>query len=410
MAFNKIKYSIIKFLGLVITVSSLVACDNMDVSGDEFIIGTRLDAVSSLSDTNNPKSVSLFDETTRRIHSFDLNTMEIKSSHKVIDPRADHYLIASNADSYIVDLSESQISIFDHNANRVDSGLAFNGKPISSAFNESTGHLVVYDDLQSVGVLKLSPAGQVEDSWTGGPILEDDSSIFAGDINQSGELILSLSDNSLAIVNLNQSLLQKKWIFTKMALPDSNVKWLAPITNDLVIYLSQNNKVTLYNISTESVINSLGVVGQVAKYSKANDPHVITKSMSGIYSLIYVKGNELKQRDLVINRSKGDFLQSTLNLTEDTWSMIRSPISGYQFVSGENGYINSYTYNREAQTYRFSDMLNLRNKPLPDRAQLKQASGFVFALYPSELGFAEKISLDGSEASSLKLFNVPFIK
>lgn len=66
--------------------------------------------------------------------------------------------------------------------------------------------LVTYDDGSSVAMLKLDANGNVTAKWSGGPVLDNGTgtppSISAGDVDDAGQLILGLSDNSIAVVNL----------------------------------------------------------------------------------------------------------------------------------------------------------------------------------------------------------------
>lgn len=406
MVFNK-KSCVIVYL--LISMQLLIGCDDYNLDNNEYIIGNPLDNVSSLSDTNNLSVVSLFDKATKRIHSFNVNTLEIMQSHKVLNPESDHYIIASRQDSYLVDLSESMISIFRPSNQRSDIDMMFNGQPVSSAYNEINGFVVVYDDLQSVSIIKLSNTGSLIKQWTGGSVVTGDSTILSGDISEDGKLILSLSDGLFAVVDLEESIDQNRWVLTTQNTIDTDVKWLAPVSLDRIMYLS-STRLVLYDYSTQSEVSSIDTTNYSTRfYSKYKNPHVFFRNSVGNLVLAYSDGVNINIRELTQITSGGKVVQSTLDFVNNTFSIIQTKELGY-LINNEILFINSSVFGRQARTFRFSDMLNLNKKDLPDKAQLKQADNFVFALFPSELGYAKKINLTSDNEDSVKLFNVPFIK
>ncbi len=398
---------ILLFLGYGFS-NLIIGCESSSIKDQEYIVGTRLDNISSQSDVDNGDTVSLFDKFSSRIHIFNINTMELSESYEVANPKDEHFLIASEPGEFVIDLSRSQITIFSrvHGINR--NPIHFLGTPVSSAFNQTNRILIIYDDLNSVGILKLNEQGLVLKSWVGGPIIAGDSSILAGDITSSGNLIVSRSDNSLAIVDLEQSLDQQDWVYTEQTLSRNNIKWLAPIGVDKVLFQS-DEALVLYDYVAEVEIDILDTVDLDTKlYSKITDAHVLYKDLNDNYTLAFSDGLSIRTR-LLTNIGPNNILQSTLNISQDQWSIVKSNFQNRLNYNHEMFFINSVSYQRVVNSFRFSDMLSLSIQDLPDKAQLKQSGNAILALFPSELGYVKRIDINSGEYTELKLFNMRFL-
>src|SRR5262249_11409495 len=145
--------------------------------------------------------VVFFDETTRRIHQFDMQHMTHDRSLSVDSPGAKHYVLFHQQGNYIVDLTDKHLTVFGANTTAHDP-IHFEGKPVSAAFSPELGYLVIYDDLQSVGVIKLSADGQVAGAHVFGSELADGVSISAGEILPDGHLALAMTEGSVYLVDL----------------------------------------------------------------------------------------------------------------------------------------------------------------------------------------------------------------
>lgn len=409
MRFKKYSAVLIGLGALCIT-----ACDaNLRGLPDENIIGLRLETISHTNGIENQETLDMFDETTRRIHSFNLRGEGLVKSFEVLNPEDDHFIIASNDSSFLVDLSQSQMSVYRYDGSASLDVVPFMGKPVSSAYNKNTGHLVVYDNLNSVSLLKINDAGDITKLWIGGPLVTGEGSILSGDISPSGELILSLANGSLAIVDIEESIDQEQWVYRlDTSIPHSGVKWVAVISADLILYQNPS-KLVLYNYTLGTVLSEKDYPAgyEILGYGKTKDPHVIYKNqrlLNREYFVAYVDGGEIKLKELVNHRGNKDFSQSRLDISANEFSYIGKTST---YLSGEEEsfhWVDQKT-NRVAFGYRFSDMLVTSRKQLPDGAELTRAKNYVFALFPSELGYAEKISTKSEQVETLSNFNVLYI-
>ncbi|MCB0366297.1 MAG: hypothetical protein H6624_16440 [Bdellovibrionaceae bacterium] len=402
---------------LILSLSLTVLCTACTGGGpkaedEENIIGNKLEIISDLSGRTGGTSqmVAIFDDTTRKIHQFDLQAMAHKRSVDVLNPEAEHFVLYHEQGDYIVDLTLKHISVYDKNGAPQHNPVTFQGKPLSAAFRPDLGFMVIYDDLMSVSILKMNNEGQVVSSWVSGPILENDNSIVSGDINDAGQLVLALSDDSLAVVDLEQTLTDRKWTFVSMATPMNRMRWLAPVPGkpDQVLVRAQT-RVALFDLNTQTVLSEMAIDPdevRVRKYSRHLDPHIIlNKEYRGKEAtLIYVADNEVKSR--AIFHTNSNFMLSRLSLADDSWT--------YVTVDREypawNNTLNEVRETRSLRRYGFSSMLAQQQKSLPDKARLKLAPDYVFALFPSELGYAVRYGVDSDEKRELKLFNLRLIK
>lgn len=380
-------------------------------SSNENLIGEKLGEISGLylSSGEEAKEVVIFDGTTRRIHKFDLERMEHRNSTPVTDPEEEHFVLHTQEKEFSVDLTRKHLTLLDQNQNPTHEPIQFVGTPVSAAFRPELGYLVVYDDAMSVVILKIKPTAQVETSWVGGPILEG-VTIVAGDINQTGQLILALSNNKIAIVNLQQTLVDQQWVHTSFATSLQDIKWLAPVPGRPdEILVKADKKIALINMNSQSVISELDSGGQdytIEKYSKIYDPHILYRSgyWASDLTLAYVKDSKIET--MMMPRREHPILHSVMNLSKDAWTMVA--VESINISTHNN--INEWRWRRMLTKYKLSTMLAEQKKTLPDEAQLQLASSYIFALYPSELGYAARLSVDNDEMRELKLFNLKYIQ
>jgi hypothetical protein len=371
-------------------------------------IGKPLASSSSLSDSTggDRTEVVLFDKTVRLIHHFDLSHMSVINTLEVDHPDVPHTVLFDQTSGMIADFSDAHVTIFNrYGVPKIDP-VDLTGHPKSAALDSALGLLVVYDDMNSVGLIELNSDGSPGLTWTGGPLLQNDSSITAGDLIDDGSLILALSDGSIAKVDVVQSISQRRWIFTSSATNLGHMKWVAPVHgfNDRVLVLS-DSALSVVSLANGSVIaqHVIDASEQVAFESKIKDAHIVLQSGSQL-SAVYTDGLAIHMRPL--NLSTELVLSSRLSLNEDSWSLVTSK-STASWTYGSN---EIETKDRFLRKFRFSDLASIKKLALPDEAQLDVAEIYIFALYPtSPLGFGERIAIQDGQRMPLKMFNAGHI-
>lgn len=396
------------FLFLVLGLASCAPVKS-DTADDENVLGQKLDSVSGLRtvDGLQAQKVTMFDPTIKKIHQFDLSNMTWLKTLRVLNTSEKHYVLDSGNLNYIVDLSLKHISIFDRDSNATHNPVHMMGNPISAAFRPDLGWLVVYDDLQSVAVMKLSNEGQVLDSYVFGAVVDGGRSIVSGDLQDDGSLVLGLSDNSIAVVDLQASLnaQPKKWISSVHATTLSRISWIAPVPNRVGrLLMKTSDQVVLYDLPSKTVLQDLSInSNDVVKLSKSWDPHVVVSDSSTSMKLIYTDGNTLQGRSFVLRDFVYSVLNSDLDWRNDSWT--------YVYLKNTKGFswfndVNQKTEDRQLVRFRISDQLALQSKSIDNKAQIRLSSNFIFALYPSVLGYAKKVSILGDEEASVSKFNL----
>lgn len=397
------------FLLLAMAVFAACAPVEKNDTKNENIIGQELQTVSPLrtSDGSRAQDVTLFDPVIKRLHQFNLVAMTFIRTVSVLNPNEKHYVLDSGDSKYIVDLSLKHISIFDRNSAANHNPIRFQGSPRSSAFRPDLGWLVVYDDLQSVGVLQLDTDGRVLRSHVFGAVVANGKSIVSGDLLSTGELILALSDNSLAIVDLEASLnaQPRRWVATVFATNLAKVNWIAPLHNRADrLLIKTADEIVLYDLTNRLGIQARTIESDdIYKLSKSYDPHVLLRTGERSMQLIYSDGNQLLTRSFELLDLAAPVLRSDLDLQRDYWTYVYSSVQPRITLFND---INQEEAGRQLVRYRVSDQLALQKKTIDDRTQVHLGPDFMFALYPSVLGFAKRISIEDSSEIKVEKFNL----
>lgn len=386
---------------------ALAACTpSLSISPDENNIGEILGGVSSLiAPDGETNEVAIFDETTRKIHRFDLGTMSHKTALSVTNPGEKHYVIGDSQGRFVVDLTLKHLTIFDRDGRAQHDPIKLFGKPRSAAFRENLGLLVVYDDLMNVGIVKMSATGLVQSTWVGGPVIEG-ATIAAGDVDEAGRLVLMMSDGVIVIVNIDQTIAQDKWVFTKFDSGLTGVSWLAPLSGDngRRVLVRSRSKVAILDLVSETNVSERDVSGETAvKLSKSGDPHVITQAGSSEITLVYAEGAVLKARKMF--KQTPYLMNSHLDVNGDTWTSVETT---YQPTIIWND-TDQYRESRALKKYRVSDLRALQYKPVVGKAQIRLAESYIFALFPSELGYAVRYNIMDDSARELRAFNLNYL-
>ncbi len=378
-----------------------------DTSNDENIIGSRLESVTSLksSDGSQTANIAIFDETAKKIHQFDLDKMSCTRSITVQNPDEKHYVLQSDTGNYIVDLTTKHLSVIDKDSVQQTNLLKFWGKPMSASFRPESGYLVMYDDLKTVGILKLNSNGQIEKKHVFGYKVNG-ASISAGDVTENGKLVLALSDDSFVVADIEANLNNATDEISITGDPQpttlSRIDWIAPVvTKPNIIFVKAAGKVVLYDLVLKQIIASTDIVSsEIIKLSKSTNPHIIERLTSSSIRVIYADGNSIST--LVVQKQFGAILTSDLDIAKKTWTYVELP--KYLGFSVFND-VNQVRESRQLIKYNLSG-LPLSTSKIADNAQIKLGDDYFFALFPSELGYAEKVRIDGSGKSVLKLFNL----
>lgn len=410
------------FLGAYLLVMAACSEGVQPDRSSDYVIGNPLQSMTSLVSANGVESnqVVLFDKMLRRIHQFDLDSMKAVRSFGVRNPSDEHFVLNGKDGRYVIDMSLKSLTVFNHLNQAQQNPLKLQGKPKSAYFDANSGIFLLYDDLQSVGLMSLDPNGEIlKTNLLGASVLDNSTaSIAAGDIDASGNLIASLTDDTMVVVDTLKTLdgigtNTKGWFVTdtfSVALTD--ISWVAPLpkpnlaAHQLVLVRS-SDKIAVVDTVDKVIVSSLAITGRVEKLSKQVDPHVILRDDNHV-TLVYAKNGVIQTMPLVVPRASGQvntIMSSTLNLAKDTWSFVDTT----ENFGGLFNDLDTARTSRRFKRYLVSRHVATHNVAIDNEPQIAIANSFIFALYKDELGYAERIHVSTEEKKTIERFNLRYI-
>jgi hypothetical protein len=387
---------------IILSVSSLVGCGtSLPSDTDENLIGNKLQAVSAFrkSDGSANSTIAVFDEQLRKIHEFDVEGMKKTRTLKVENPGEQHFVAHSPEGGYIVDMTLKGLTVFEKSGRAQVNPIKLQGKPKSAVFAPDLGYLIMYDELQSVGMIKLSAEGKVTNAVGLGPLLGEDATIVSGDLSGDGRLVLSMSNGYVYIVNVAQTIVQKKWVFSKLAIQNGPYSWVAPIRGQPQRMLMRNRStIAIVDLDSGNSISSLSIPGTVKKV----DPHIITQEAGDKVNLIYVQNGVLTTR--ILYRNVEYVVKSQLDLASDEWRLMHgNDRYVYDIFSNELNLVKS---GRRLERYRVSDLFAQGLTALADTAQVYLGADYIFSLFPTDLGYAVRQEIETGSSTIMEKFNI----
>lgn len=398
------------YIALLSTTLLLTACTpSTKSSATEDIIGVPLSKMSKTYGSTNTSSdqVALFDKVTKKIHVFELSSMNHINSYSPPHPEKNHTVLHHPSGNYSIDLTSKSLTIFSRSGAIQNDLVSFEGTPISGAFNPEKNLLVIYDDTNSVIVMKLNASGQEIQSYIGGPQLGPSDSIKAGDMLADGNLVLILSNSKIVTIDIEQTLTQQQWVKKSEFTPalTETVSWIAPLQDNAaqVVYYSQS-KFGILDINTGNIVTEISLPYKyVQVLSKGSDPHVITKEDStGRILMLYAKDSQIEKKELP--KQKSNIIDSYLKLTENIWNYIDSGSVHYNY-SADGKSSTAINTARKIKVVRISDMLTKTSLDIPDACETTLSKDYLFSLYPSDMGYATSTHLESKTLKEAKYFN-----
>ncbi|OFZ28938.1 MAG: hypothetical protein A2622_12630 [Bdellovibrionales bacterium RIFCSPHIGHO2_01_FULL_40_29] len=397
-----------------------VAQDNPD---DDYRIGEKLESKSSLTSYSGDatKIVALYDSTISKIQLFDLeNKKHIKTLNSGLDKAAkDHFLLYNEAGNYVVELTQKGFSLIKSTGEVIDNPIKLLGMPTSASFRPEIGLLVIQDDANSIGILKISNQGDILKSWVGGSKIDplSSSSLASGDINENGELLASLTDGQILKINLESTLTLQQWIFEKKGALATKAKWVATLQGqpDRILLrtslVEKEHTLILYDLMTQSMVESKTFQGYLENSGRFFNPHVvINDNVNQEIIFITTDGNQLFSSYFQRKSS-----MSNINVISSVYDKNTENLSYVQIDRSyltEEGYIslNAVKEKRTFKKIRMTDYLLISEFTIPNNTTIDFSSDFVFSLYPNKTGYATVYSGDGIVSHEFKFFNRKFLK
>lgn len=383
------------------------ACTPNSAEGDKFLIGNKLKGLSSLTGENgqNVNRIVVFDKTVNRLQQFNLDSLRLERSLPTPNPGGEHSVLFDARGNYAIDFTDKNMTVFDSEGNPRSNPVRYIGTPKSAAFRPSKGLLVMYDDLSSVSVLKMGSKGEVTSTWVGGPQIIS-GAIAAGDIDNSGRLVLGMSDGYFNVIDLEQTLINQNWYADRFFTLLEGINWVAPVRGDADrVMVVSKDKISILNVATHSVESELAIKSnRILKYGKSPDPHIVLAGSGyDFLQVVYFQGGDLKMKE--VRYVFSNINETRLDLANNNWSIVDATAQKYT-SSGQ-----SESAGRLIVGWRVSDMLAVNKDSIADGYLVELAMRSVFTLSTvSPLGYAVNYDLVSGKKSEIPNFNLPFIR
>jgi hypothetical protein len=404
---------------LTLSLSILVSCGSGSPRTQAVgIIGEKLGDLTPLLNATGIQAsqIYLVDKPTNRILKVDLASLNLMKSHEISRPGELHSLASGADGSYVIDFSNKHLEIIGSNGERQDRPFAFQGTPVSAAFNGATGTFVMQDDLQSIGLMLLASDGTVLKSWLGGPLFGTDKSLVAGDIDSSGRLILATSDKSIVMVDVEKSVDAKNWEFTSFDSKLDGINWIAPDSSqdDLSLVVS-NNEIAVLNVKTQVITERLDLaLGDIL--TETNPSEVLGKIALEVHSLVLVGKSKLGKPhvfidDVFSDRTSVVYINSSGKLAQHELPNTGRTKQAESFLNTnaeELTVLISADNSQRVTKLRISDNLVVLDEKIEVNGDVKLGKDTLFINRNSPLGYLEAYDLSDMASRKLTGFNFEY--
>lgn len=361
-------------------------------------IGTPLSPESGLYNSYGIETSTLFvvDKSTHRLLGVSLSDLSIKHQFELKNKEVDHCVSMDINEKFAIDFSKKHLNIYGVDGGIYDRPFNFQGTPSSVAYNPYTRTMIMQDNLGSVGVMKLAENGAIEKSWLGGPKLAENQTIIAGDLDKSGRLILSLSDGSISVVDIDSTLEKQAWQEVTFAPNLGLVNWISPDggNGDLVLVASPT-KIAIINLATRAIVEerTLDAGATIQAVSKAGRPHVYTIK-NDLVSLYFLNAKGAIEVANLAQTSLADLKQSYMDSGATSLTML--------FSSGKKSH--------SVIKLRLSDALVMVEKTIGTDGETSVNASSVFVNFNDPLGALELHNLENSDVKRLEGYNFDYIR
>jgi hypothetical protein len=164
------------------------------------------------------------------------------------------------------------------------------GKLTSASYDAAGQRLVLQDDLDSVALVAFDDVGNVARSWIGGPMLDGENAIIAGNLLENGTLLVSLSNQQMATVDFEASIANGRWEFSAFDLPiPGELIWLSPVyALEPVVIARTAKSIFTFDVQQQKVIDMITLAdGETALHFNRSVGHVIISQHGQKHVLVH---------------------------------------------------------------------------------------------------------------------------
>ena len=194
-------------LNIVVIVLSIVLQSCSRDSGGN-LIGDRVTRNSGLVQGSNWSGDYFWfhDVVRQRIHKIDVKNFAYMLSLDALPAieTLTHYLVHQRLIGH--EMTYKDLRVISPDGSILANPFSFQGEPKSVSWDSDTRHLIIYDDLKSVVMSKLTTEGDIAAKAILGSNLDsaaEDSEILTGDLDDQSRLILFMANNQFAVVDFD---------------------------------------------------------------------------------------------------------------------------------------------------------------------------------------------------------------
>jgi hypothetical protein len=291
----------------------------------------------------------------------------------------------------------------------------------SAAFDGEGGRLVIEDNFNSIGLIKLSSKGQVQETWVGGPLLGLKNVIEAGTIIPNGKLVLSLSNGKVALVDFDKSIASRSWnyrTFDPGLEPDTEsnkdgggpalIRWLSPVGDSRHVIVRTKTQVALIDTVEQTLVKAVTPNSIIGHFDQAVGHVLSMEPGTNVYRIYWAEEGKLKDRIIKVGGNQPIDLDnveylSILNPKLDAVSLTYGPYGNFETVYrirlSDSRLISA---NETPLKYQLDDYTEPQRK-----AGLAVSAQHLIYLHYNSLGKLERRSLGNNpEALIIKGFNL----
>ncbi|RYZ82932.1 MAG: hypothetical protein EOP04_21025, partial [Proteobacteria bacterium] len=289
MEFNSERFRNLCFLVLAFLP---LACSVGDDHG-KHIIGSPINQI-------NPRAFQLFEEgSEQRFYSFDnygKRMIFIDPVRKNVEFSADlgerglgQAWLAANENLYSFHIKGGSVFVVKSGAIEPVEVIKVAGSIRSYAADEKEGYYAFVDEFFSMALLKVGADGNVLSQWTGGSIINGVSNVVAGEMLAGGKLALLTDQQSILIVDINQTLVNQAWVYEEIPGGFKSPSWLGKVDgrNDRVLVLDEDS-LDLIDLANRVVVASESIKN--VSVSKGGRDHVYTYDFTADKYSFYFAG------------------------------------------------------------------------------------------------------------------------
>ena len=387
--------------------ANLISTSCVPIAEDTGLIGDKLSSNSGLVQGSNWSGDFLwFHDTVRaRIHRINVRDLTHEFKMDALPGKSQtivNSIFSPSDGDWAMEMTHKDLRVVSPDGSSTPSPISFQGEPVSVSWDPTTRNIVIYDDLKSVILAKMTEDGDFDSSAILGPILDnqtDVASIRSGDLDDQNRLILALINNEIAIVDFNKTLADGSWSYTSYTPSGiTDIDWIAPLKDgENVALLSAKEGIFLIDYENQTIIHQIDFseTSKIIKRSRNLKPHIIYNAGTDT-TIVYPDGNLLRSVSKIDLSIFYNIESSVLDLSNDTYTISYS-------TNQETNDINRIS------RYRFKDGLVVADQKIPNNVeQLVVGQNYAVSIYKSNLGHIVRTDLASDRQKNLSGFNEPW--